>query len=292
MHISTSVATKLSHRALLVTLAISQWTARKLDKSETEALARKHGTAADVARVHKTLLPFAEPLEKLHKKSGEIRTFYYEQSLPWCVDGSRIMPATNYLDFQQTMRKLLNEWHALKDAFIVDYPRLKQEAKLLLNGMYREDDYPDVAEIDRKFRADVSFFPMPDASDFRVALAQDEMERIAEDIEARVKDATAEAMQDCWRRVRDVVSKAAERLAQPDAIFRDSLVENAVELCKLLPRLNLTDDPNLEAARRELEGSLCKYNPETLRKAPEVRQEVAAKMDDLMSKMGAWMGGV
>ena len=41
-------------------------------------------------------------------------------------------------------------------------------------------------------------------------------------------------------------------MADPKKVFRDSLVENARELCELLPKLNMTDDPNLEAIRKEL----------------------------------------
>ena len=121
----------LSNRALLVTLNISQWAARKLDRKETEELARKHGTIADIARVNKSLLPFAGSLEKIHKATGSIRTYHYQQTLPWGQEGSRIIPAANYMAFVAEMRNKISEWNRLVSAFVSDYPRLKQEAAVL-----------------------------------------------------------------------------------------------------------------------------------------------------------------
>lgn len=277
----------LSDKALLVSLNISQWAARKLDKRETQELAAKHGTVEGVARVNKALLPGADALDKVHKKTGEIRTWFYEQTLPWGMEGSRILPSANYMAFVQTMRTKILEWERLYGTFKQEYPALQAQARINLNGLYRDEDYPDVSEMDRKFKADVSFFPVPDAGDFRVSLSNDEIARIQQDVTERVEQAQAVAMRDCWDRLHKVVKHAHEKLADPKAIFRDSLVENAKELCALLPKLNLTSDPQLEAMRQELEGALCKHTPEVLRQSGATRAETASKMADIMAKMGA-----
>jgi hypothetical protein len=48
-----------------------------------------------------------------------------------------------------------------------------------------------------------------------------------------------------------------DRLSGDDKkIFRNSLVDNALELTNLLTRLNVTKDPKLEQARQALEQSL------------------------------------
>ena len=141
-----------------------------------------------------------------------------------------------------------------------------------------------------KFNIDMTFMPVPDASDWRVTLGDDEMDHLREQIEARVMEAQGAAMQDAWRRVYDVVEKAHERLSQPDAVFRDTLVQNAVDLCGILPGLNITDDPQLEAMRVQLEKTLCSKNPDTLRHDPLERAKAAQAMADIMSKMGALYG--
>ena len=278
----------LSDRAMLVTLNVSQWTARKLDKRETEELARKHGTLTDIARVNKSLLPFASSLEKIHKATGSIRTYYYAQTLPWGQEGSRIIPSANYMSFVAEMRNMISAWNKLVSNFIADYPRLKEEARVLLNGLYREEDYPDTLDVERKFRADVSFFPVPDARDFRVQLADDELLRIQSEMQDRVMEAQGVAMRECWDRLYTIVKHAKEKLSDPKGIFRDSMIDNARELCALLPKLNIAGDANLERMRSEVEGALCGHSADTLRTAPDVRESAAKAMSDIMAKMGSF----
>ena len=57
----------------------------------------------------------------------------------------------------------------------------------------------------------------------------------------------------------------AEKLADSDKIFRDSLINNLCDLCDLLPKLNITGDKNLDNMRKEIEQQLCRYMPENLR---------------------------
>jgi hypothetical protein len=81
----------------------------------------------------------------------------------------------------------------------------------------------------------------------------------------------------------------SEKLADPKAVFRDTMVENTRELCALLPRLNFADDPNLEDLRQQVEGSLL-LHPDALRNNPVVRQDKAREAKDIMDKMSAFMG--
>lgn len=279
--------TGLSSRAMLVSLHISQWSARKLDKGETRDVEIKHGVKSNVARVNKSLLPGAESLDAIHKLSGTIRTEFYRRSLPWS-HGTQIIKSTGFLEFNEVMSNYRTERAHLVDAFCADYPLLKADAPQKLKGLYREEDYPPVSEIRHKFHMGVSYMPVPDAADWRVDVSDENLEVLRESITRNVERSVGEAMQDAWKRIYDTVSKIHERLADPDNIFRDSLVENAVDLCRILPDLNINDDPNLEALRRELEGSICNTTPDTLRNSVGQRERVADKMADIMAKMGAF----
>lgn len=281
--------TSLTNRALLVTLSIRQWSARKYDKRETAAVAMRHGIDSNVARVNKHLLPASDALQRVQQKASEARTFYYKNTLPWGQEGVQIIKTDAYFDFARAMRHHADEWHRLVDDFVLEYPALRVAAEDNLGDLYDEADYPSSAAIADKFSMRYQFMPVPDQADWRVDLGDDEMEVLRQSITQQVIDAQAVAMKEAWARVYDVVSKAHERLADPAAIFRNSLVENAAELCELLPRLNIANDPGLDSMRVELERSLCKYTPDTLRSAPDVREDVAAKMADLMNKMGAYM---
>jgi len=98
-------------------------------------------------------------------------------------------------------------------------------------------------------------------------------------------------MDEAWKRLHDRVQHMAEQLADPAAVFRDTLVENTREICAVMSRLNFTDDPNLEAMRLEVEQSLTKHHPDALRNDPDLRRNKAAEANDIMKRMGAFMGG-
>jgi hypothetical protein len=101
-------------------------------------------------------------------------------------------------------------------------------------------------------------------------------------------DKLAEAMRDPWERLHELLSKMSETLTDsPDGkrrVFRDTIVTNAVSLCDLLSRLNVTNDPKLEEARRMLERSVVSIDAEDLRSIPSARAELKSSVDDIINK--------
>lgn len=279
----------LNDRALLVQLSLSQWTARKFDKRVTRDVASSHGTTIDVGRYNKILLPMNDLLDRVHKKSTHIRTKFYDNTLPWGLAGTMMLPTSNYLNFMTEFRKEKNEWFSLVSDFRDEYPQLVLDAKRLLIGLYDANDYPKPDDIGNKFDLDIAVFPVP-SSDFRVSIASEELSRIQQDVERRVADAQSKAMIEVWQRIYDKVKHMAEKLADPKSIFRDSMVENIREQCDLLSRLNFMDDPNLETLRQEVETTLLKH-PDALRNDPDLRRDTAAEAKAIMDKMSVFMGG-
>ena len=279
----------LSDKALLVQLSISQWTARKYDKKATREVAVNHNTTTDAGRYNKSLLPMNDYLANVHKKASAIRQKYYENTLPWGIEGTQMLPSANYLAFMADFRKEKGEWEYLVSEFLSNYDRLRLDAKRVLGSLYDDADYPLADQIESKFRMDMAVFPVP-TNDFRVQINDSELSRIQQDVEQRVKQAQQQAIQEVWQRLYDKVQHIAERLADPKAVFRDSMIENARELCALLPRLNFADDPNLEAMRQQVEQSLTNNNPDSLRCDPLLRSDKAAEAKAIMDKMSVFMG--
>ena len=278
----------LNDRALLVQLNVSQWTARKYDKSASKEVTTAHGAASAAGRFNKSLLPMNDKLDNIHKKTTLIRAKYYDNTLPWGMDGTMMLPTANYLNFMSEFRKERGEWNALVQEFLDNYDQMKLDAQRILGSLYNHSDYPNRSELRIKFNMDMAVFPVP-SSDFRVSIGSEELSRIQQDVERRVKDAEQAALKDVWNRLYDRVKHMAEKLADPKAIFRDSMLENTREICALLPRLNFTDDPNLEAMRQQVEASLLKH-PEALRNDPDLRHDTAVEAKKIMDAMGAFMG--
>lgn len=281
----------LSDRALLVQLTISQWTARKYDKRASQQVTDMHNASNDAGRFNKSLLPMNDYLANVHAKSSLIRQDFYHNTLPWAMEGAQMLPSTNYLAFMTKFRKAKSEWEALVADFVAAYPSLKVQAARALGGLYSDSDYPDDNAIADKFKIDLAVFPVP-TNDFRVSLGNDEMSRIQRDIEQRLAQAQAQAAKDVWQRLYERVEHISRQCSNPKGRIYDTLVSHARELCDLLPRLNITDDPNLETMRQEVEQRLASYNPEVLRNDPGVRQEVADSAEDIMKKMSVYMNGL
>jgi hypothetical protein len=279
----------LNDRALLVQLSISQWTARKYDKKATKEVTNANGATMDAGRFNKALLPMNDLLDNVHKKATLIRTEFYTNTLPWGMEGTMMLPSANYLSFMTDFRKQKSEWQYLVNQFVQGYDQLVSDAKRTLGSLYNASDYPQRWEVAAKFDMDMAVFPVPSA-DFRVSIGSDELSRIQKDVEQRVKASQQKAMTEVWTRLYDRVKHMAEKLADPKAIFRDSMLENTREICALLPRLNFTDDPDLETMRQQVEATLLKH-PEALRNDPDLRRDTAAEAKKIMDAMGVFMGG-
>jgi hypothetical protein len=288
------MTTHLSDRALLVQLNVSQWTARKTDKRATQEVADANGANVSVGNYRKNLLPLNDALANIHTMTGDIRKEFYTNTLPWGLENTHMLPTANYLGFMTTFRKRKSEWERLVDRFVVEYPTIQTSAQRRLGGLYNADDYPEVTDIKRKFKIDLVVMPVP-PNDFRVELADDELASIQADIRNRVQESSALAMVEAWQRLYDRVKHMVERLTKlddPKSRFHESTLEHVTELCNILPRLNFTDDPHLEAMRQEVEGKLAGLSKDAVVNDPVFRQTKIDEASDIMARMGAFMGGV
>ena len=281
----------LSDRALLVQLSISQWTARKYDKRVTQQALTMNYASSDAGRFNKSLLPANDYLDMVHAKSAAIRQDFYTNTLPWGMEGTQLLPSANYLNFMTKFRTAKAEWESVVSDFVHHYAPLKLQAKRALGNMYMDSDYPDERDIRNKFKIDMAVFPVP-STDFRTELSSDELTRLQDDVSSRLKQAQAVATRDVWERLFERVEHIAKQLGNPKGRIYDSLIDHAKELCELLPRLNLNDDPNLEAMRQEVEAKLASHHPDALRANQTLRQDTAEQAQDIMNKMRAFMSGV
>ena len=83
-----------------------------------------------------------------------------------------------------------------------------------------------------------------------------------------------------------------KKLSDPKAVFRNTLTDNLSDVCDLLTRMNINDDPDLESIRQQVDSELTRNHPDALRNDPIKRREVADKSKDIMSKMNVFMEGL
>ena len=286
----------LSSRAMLCAVSISMWSARKHDPHASEEIAVRHGAHADSGRYHKVLLP-KQALGEIQKIVSEARQEHYFMTLPWDDNGYRVLPAAAYMDHVQKMHGLSNRFTGAVDVLARQFLTLIDQARTRLGGLFRESDYPTPDELRAKFSFETKVMPLPDAADFRVALGDEEKERIKRQITAAVEASLQVGSRELWFRLYEAVQHMADRLTAyrvtdqgVEHPFRDTVVTNLVKLVDVLPKLNVTNDPELDRLAEQVRTSLL-IDPKELRKSETVRGETAKAAAAIAEHMAGYMAG-
>lgn len=277
----------LSNNSILVRFAVSQWTARKFDKKATAEVEQNHNANGEVGRFNKQLAA-KKYLSELSSNISAARSFHYAQTLPWLdADGIRILPTANFEKYQEGMSAFHAKHEAALDKFVQNYPDVIDEARYRLNGLFDPSEFPSLQDIRGKFGWAVTFSPVPEAGDFRVELGKSVLAQMEKSMEQRLAANYDAAVLDLFQRVYEQASHVAERLANytgtREGSFRDSLIENTVDLASLLPRLNVTGNQQLSDLARRIDQELCQYTPDVLRENDAARIDVAAQAKQIAS---------
>jgi hypothetical protein len=137
--------------------------------------------------------------------------------------------------------------------------------------------------------------------------------QLTEQFEKAAAERVAAAMAEPWQRIKEHVERVRERMEavlayDPDRVeevkttddtgtvisveikkprrpkLYDSLRENGLELCTLLSDLNVTNDPRLEEARRDLERAMTRIDMDSLKESTELQHATKRAMDDILDK--------
>jgi len=278
--------------SMLVEFNASVWTARKLDKKTTdEVVTSKNAAAKDAARVNKHLLAGRNELDVINTYVGSVRTYVYENTMPWSDSGIRLLPTANFLTFSQRMADSEQTFFSFVEDFIRVYPSLITAQAMALGDMFKRDDYPDVSEIERKFNFRLNFMPVPRAGDFRVDVGNDAQKELQEKLAKLADERVEAAMADVRERLKTHLMRMQDRLGYDNVDgdrktrkFHDSLVTGALELCDMVKHLNIINDTTLDQARVGLVQALQGVDAKELRTNEAVRDDVRKNVDALLNK--------
>ena len=284
MNNSISIASS----AMLVELNISTWTARKLDKKVSAEVDLAKGTKTSAVNVNKNLLAGTGFLDTITKYAANARAWHLSQTLPWSDNGLRLLPVSNFINYKEQLGVLETNYNSLVDKFLVAYPNLVSAAAFQLGDLFNRDEYPEADKIAKKFKFGYNFLPVPTANDFRVDIGEEAKQEIIASCQTAYDDRLNSAMKDAWGRLHEHLLRMSDRLSDTEdgknKIFRDSLLENAVELVDLLKHFNLTNDPTMEQARLDLANAIQNHSADDLREVYSCRHAVKSKVDDILSK--------
>ena len=279
----------ISSSAMLVELSIGVWTGRKKDKKASEEVTTSNNAAVGVAAVSKKLLGDCAELDAVQKFVANTRNAHYASTMPWSDTGLRLLPTANFFNYQQQMTALQNEFYSLTDKFLQAYEWEISQAQVKLGDLFNPDEYPTTDRLREKFRFNMCYIPLPDANDWRVDMEKETVDVLRSGYESFYSAQLNNAMKDVWQRLFDRLSKMSERLDYADdtnkKIFRDSLVDNVIDMVDILRDFNVTGDSQMEGMRLRLEQALRGVTPDGLREDAHLRAETKRSVDEMIKAL-------
>lgn len=281
----------ITSSAVLAELNISVWPAKKLDRTTTASITSNANAVGDAAQVKKNLFAGTSLRKDIENYAARIRLYHNQHTLPWSDKGQRLLTTKLFLEYKQYMNTAKATYDQMCQTFFDAYPQLVIDAPKALGSLYDADDYPSLEEVKQKFAFRLSIDPLPESGDFRLDATAAEVDEIKADYERRYEERLGEAMQSAWDRLHKELSHLSEKMADsagaddaPKKRYHETLLTNARGLCGLLTKLNVTNDPKLEEARRDLETALIGTDIETIKDSSQARGEMKSKVDNILKK--------
>ena len=279
----------ITSSAVLVEMNISVWTANKLDREITDTVIQDNAAAMNAAKVHKNLMAGTTLRKEIADFAAGCRLWHNTRTLPWSDKGARLMPTGLFMDYKAEMNRRRDEFNDMVARFIAKYPSLVSDAAYNMGGLFKASDYPSADEVASKFGFRLVFSPVPDAGDFRLDIPQQELAEIKAEYEGQFNSRLADAMRSPWEQLHKMLAGMSEKLTEVEGDgkkkrYHDTFVTNAHEMCAMLTHLNVTGDPKLEAARRQLEVAMSDIDIDDIKESALIRDDVKTKVDAILKK--------
>ena len=304
----------IASAAMIGNLNISSWEARIQDKAtKEEVLATKGARSKRAASVSKHLFSECPALDAIKTLRGEAYLWFRKETMPWDDNGCRLITTRRYLQTMDQAAKYEQRFNALVNAFLGVYQTEISKQAFENGALFDRSEYPSEDEVRAKFRFALNVSPVPTSGDFRVDIGHEAAKQLAEQYERLAAERMSAALAEPWQRIKDQVLWVKERMEavlayDPDAVeeqpvtdpdgkvidikitkkrrpkLYDSMLENGLELCKTLSDFNITNDPRLEEARRELEAALTRVDMDSLKESPELQKATKTAMQDILDR--------
>jgi len=279
----------IASSSILVELNISVWTANKLDKRITNDVLVSNGAmSADAGQFRKNLMSGTTLRKDIADFAASCRLWHNTTSLPWADRGARLLPTSLFLDYKTEANRRKAQFDHMVEHFIKEYPMLQAQAQQHLGALYNADDYPSVEEVVSKFGFKMVFTPLPEAGDFRLDVANEDLEELRKQYDTNLNNRLTEAMQSQWDKLHDMLSRMSDKLVEPEdedkRRWHDTFISNAHEMCQMLSHLNVTKDPKLEEARTKLQQAIAGVDIDDIKTDIDVRENVKGKLDDILKQ--------
>jgi len=279
----------ITSSSMLVELNISCWTAAKIDKRVTRKAAEDNNAIDSAGKYEKNLMAGSSLRKELADYAAACRLRHNQLTMPWCDRGPRLLPTSMFFDYKQEFGGRQTYFEDKIARFVREYPVLQTQAQQALGAMFNPEDYPSVEAVRNKFGFNMVFSPVPESGDFRLDMPAQDLAAMRAHYDAAFDSRLADAMREPWDKLHKTISAMTDKLVKvedaPDGTvtrWHDTFIGNAAEMCKMLTHLNLTKDPSLEQARRDLEKAIAGVDIDDVKEDSGVRTDLKDKLNGIL----------
>lgn len=289
----------IKDHALLVSLTVSKPQLTTKDDKATADAERANG-ASGAGQYRKDLYPkhLVAPILSVESSA---RAFVDQSTYPW-NRGEHLLATERFFEFVDRMDKYKLEFDQAVTAFLNNWATVMRTAQDQQGALFNANEYPDVTALRKQFDMRLQFRAVTDASDFRVRLQEEDLERVRAAAEAQLMEnvndllrAPLERLRETMQHLYDVTGKPGRVVATKQGateerppIFRDSVVENiSDEIAMLHDFAAMLPDGHLALAK-DVANALP--HPQQLRDDPAKRQETRTNMAALLQRVSNMLG--
>ena len=281
----------LASSAVVVHVEVNVWTATRQDKQISNEVTTAKRASADAGKFTQNLLANSPDHKALLNYRQTVYNWLQRCTFDW-AGPLRLLPTIRMEKFMSELDQHKVAFNRLLDDFIDKYPQLVSDAAFKQGDMFDRSAYPDVQDVERKFRIREFISAVPE-NDFRNSisgvLADDLAQHYQRQTQAIVNDVMSDAAGRLVTIAERISSACSEAEASEDGKVRrkkiyENTINNARDICAVLKEFNLTDNDELEGARAQLEAALRDVTLDDLRDSSYVRAKVKDSVDDMLSK--------
>ena len=280
----------LDEKAVLISVKRNMYSPYKLDQEESKKYGagnvNKHLFEGRDNRVKDTISRFTD-----------VYTYVKDNTVPWTT-GVDMLNIDHYMEFTSGLRQRVDSAYKAVDTLCLfwdeevkaDLDRLGQIA--IAKGkpnLANANDYPEVDELRSKFGINIRYMPVPTTGDFRVGISDEDKDSLQQQLHDAEVNANQHVLQSMLVPMQRAIDKLSIPIGTDGSVFRDTLVDNLVEVTERMHKINISDDAMMQGSIDDLRDLISPYASERgkdlLRSSQTSREQAVTKIDTLVRNM-------
>lgn len=265
---------------LLMRTSFSMFKPARMDKAGRAEYAKLHGIDINSVKLTNDLID-GKYLDLLESVKTDFNKLIDARTVPFDRSGhtrSRIVTAALVPDVQDLVAKYKVRWANAVDDFAASWNDIVADARRRLNGNFAkfEHYYPSEERVRDEFRMDITFMPMPDFA--QLSLLSSEVSAQMRDLyEDNIRDAGAELRKRLVDKLLHLSTRCGDVGGETRTAFHATNVTHVLDLCDMLPKMLVADDPELLQAIDEARDMLAGLDADSIKSSPLIANDIKSK---------------